>query len=642
MIRLAAARMRYGARVLFDGLDWMVSPADRIGIVGGNGSGKSTLLKILHGTERLDAGSIERQKSIRVGYLPQEGLAFSGRTVFEECLTVFSEAAALERELEHLVERMADVDPSSSDFQAVLDRYEWCSSRFLALDGYTREARVGAVLGGLAFPASDWDKPCEEFSGGWQMRIALAKLLLEKPNLLLLDEPTNHLDLEARNWLESYLASYPHAYVVVSHDRFFLDTTVRKIVHLWNRRAHFYTGNYSNFEAMRDERVQQIRAAYRNQRDRIEQLETFIKRFRYKASKAKQVQSRVKELERMERIEIPPEEKTIHFRFPQPPPSGRVVVELRDFAKSYGDNEVFRRASLRVERGDRIALVGANGAGKSTLIRILAGIEPLTAGIRKVGYRVGIDHFAQDQYRALNPDALLLEDLLGRAPLMGESELRGLLGCFLFSGDDVFKRIRVLSGGERNRYALARLLLQPANFLLLDEPTNHLDLRAKEVLLPALLDFEGTMVFVSHDRYFIDRLANKVVHVGDGDLEVYPGGYEEFLWSRERRAEEASRGASPPVSQELRAALHAAKPSPPRRMNPLKVEQLRVKIGAIEEQIESIEEDCRVLQLELASSGRNHARRRKVLRELEAGQRELQRREDEWAELSEILAAEVP
>ena len=633
--------MRYGARVLFDGLDWMVSPEDRIGIVGGNGSGKSTLLKILHGTERLDVGSIERQKSIRVGYLPQEGLAFSGRTIFDECLTVFSEAAALERELEDLVERMAEVDPSSPDFRAVLDRYEWCSSRFLALDGYTREARVGAVLGGLAFPPSDWDKPCEEFSGGWQMRIALAKLLLDKPNLLLLDEPTNHLDLEARNWLEGYLASYPHAYVVVSHDRFFLDSTVRKIVHLWNRKAHFYTGNYSKFEGMRDERIQQIRAAYRNQRDRIEQLEMFIKRFRYKASKAKQVQSRIKELERMERVEIPPEEKTIHFRFPQPPPSGRVVVELRDVAKSYGQNQVFRRASLRVERGDRIALVGANGAGKSTLIRILAGTEPLTAGIRKVGYRVGIDYFAQDQYRALNPNTVLLEDLLDRAPLMGESELRGLLGCFLFSGDDVFKRIRVLSGGERNRYALARLLLQPANFLLLDEPTNHLDLRAKEVLLPALLGFEGTMVFVSHDRYFINRLANKVVHVGDGELEVFPGGYEEFLWSRERRAEEAKRPASLHVSPELQAAIRAAKPSPPRRMNPLKVEQLRVRISAIEDEIEHIEEDCRVLQIELASSGRNHVRRRKVLQELEAGQRRIRRREDEWAELSEILAAEA-
>ncbi len=633
--------MRYGARVLFDGLDWLVSPGDRVGIVGGNGTGKSTLLKILHGSEPLDAGSIERQKSIRIGYLPQEGLAFSGRTVFEECASVFQEAKALERELDELAERMAVVDTSGPDFQAVLDRYEWCSSRFQALDGYTTEARVGTVLGGLAFPRKDWNRPCDEFSGGWQMRIALAKLLLEKPNLLLLDEPTNHLDLEARNWLESYLESYPHAYIVISHDRFFLDATVRKVVHLWNRKAHLYTGNYSKFEKLRDERLEQIRAAYRNQRDRIEQLEAFISRFRYKASKAKQVQSRIKELEKMERVEIPSEEKTIHFRFPQPPPSGRVVVELRDVAKSYGDNQVFERVSLRVERGDRIALVGANGAGKSTLIRILAGIEPLTAGMRKEGYRVGIDYFAQDQYRALNPDAVLFEDLLGQAPLMGESQLRGLLGCFLFSGDDAFKRIRVLSGGERNRYALARLLLQPSNFLLLDEPTNHLDLRAKEVLLPALLDFDGTMVFVSHDRYFIDRLANKVVHVGDGDLEVFPGGYEEFLWSRERRAADAERPAGKAVSGELRAALRAAEPSMPRRMNPLKVEQLRGRVGAIEEEIESIEEDCRVLQLELASSSRSHARRRKVLQELEAGQRELQRREDEWAQLSEILAAEV-
>jgi ATP-binding cassette subfamily F protein 3 len=473
------------------------------------------------------------------------------------------------------------------------------------------------------------------------MRIALVKLLLEKPNLLLLDEPTNHLDLEARNWLESYLESYPHAYVLISHDRFFLDATVRKVVHLWNGRAHRYTGNYSKFEKMRDERLAQIRAAYRNQRDRIEQLEAFIGRFRYQATKAKQVQSRIKELEKMDPIEIPPEEKTMHFRFPQPPPSGRVVVELRDVAKSYGENQVFESVSLRVERGDRIALVGVNGAGKSTLIRILAGLEPLTAGTRKEGYRVGIDHFAQDQYRALNPDATLLEDLVGHAPLMGESQLRGLLGCFLFSGDDAFKRIRVLSGGERNRYALARLLLRPSNFLLLDEPTNHLDLRAKEVLLPALLDFDGTMVFVSHDRYFIDRLANKVVHVGGGELEVFPGSYEDFLWSRERRVAEAERPAEPAVSGELRAALRAAARPVPRRMNPLRVEQIRGKVGAIEEEIESIEEDCRLLQLELASTGRDHARRRQVLQDLEAGQRELQRREDEWAELSEVLAAEI-
>ena len=633
--------MRYGARVLFDGLDWLVTPADRIGIVGGNGTGKSTLLKILHGTEQLDVGAIERQKNIEIGYLPQEGLAFSGGTVFEECLSVFDEALALEREIEELTHRMAEVDPSGPEYQAVVDRYDWCSTRYLVLDGYTKEAQVGSVLGGLAFPKSDWHRPCEEFSGGWQMRIALAKLLLAKPNLLLLDEPTNHLDLEARNWLEGYLTGYPHAFVLISHDRFFLDATVRKIVHLWNAKAHFYTGNYSKFEGLRDERLEQLRAAYRNQRGRIEQLEAFIGRFRYKASKAKQVQSRIKELERMERIEIPPEEKTIHFKFPQPVASGRVVVELADVSKAYGATRVFDNVSARIERGDRIALVGANGAGKSTLIRILAGIEPLTAGLRKEGYKVGIDYFAQDQYRELNPDAVLFEDLLQHAPLMDDSQLRGLLGCFLFSGDDAFKRIRVLSGGERNRYALARLLLRPSNFLLLDEPTNHLDLRAKEVLLPALLEFDGTLVFVSHDRYFIDRLANKVIHVGGGDLEVFPGGYEEFLWAREQRAEESARPAKRAVSGGLRAALQAAAPVSRRRMNPLKADRIRGRIQAVEREIETLEGNCRNLQVELVSAGANHIRRQKVLADLEERQLEIQRHEDEWAELSERLAAEA-
>ncbi len=632
--------MRYGERILFDELDWLVAPGDRIGVVGGNGSGKSTLLKIIHGSEQLDRGEIERQKNIQVGYLPQEGLTFSGRTVFGECLSVFDEAISLEAEMEELTRKMGEVDPSTLEFQAVMDRYEWCTDRYQALDGYTKEAQVGTVLGGLAFARGDWDRPCEEFSGGWQMRVALAKLLLLKPNVLLLDEPTNHLDLEARNWLEDYLSNYPHAFLLISHDRFFLDATVRKVVHLWNRKAHFYTGNYTKFEKLRDERIAQVRAAYRNQRARIEQVEAFINRFRYQATKAKQVQSRVKELEKLERIEVPPEEKTIRFRFPQPQPSGRVVVELDRVAKSYGDTHVFDDVSLRIERGDRIALVGANGAGKSTLIRILAGTEPLTAGTRKEGYRVGIDYFAQDQYKELDPEAVLLNDLVAHAPLMGESEMRGLLGCFLFSGDDAFKRIGVLSGGERNRYALARLLLRPSNLLLLDEPTNHLDLRAKEVLLPALLEFEGTMVFVSHDRYFIDRLANKVIHIEDGDVEVYPGGYEDFLWSRQRRAEDESERPAP-VSQSEPPPRAARQVPGKRRMNPYRAEKIRVRISAIEDELEGLEEACDKLQAELATAGSDDILRQRVLHELEASQQQMQRHEDEWTELSEQLVAEA-
>ena len=633
--------MRYGDRILFDELDWLVAPGDRIGVVGGNGTGKSTLLKIVHGSEQLDRGEIERQKNIQVGYLPQEGLAFSGRTVFEECRSVFDEAISLEAEMEELTRKMGEVDPSTREFQAVMDRYEWCTDRYQALDGYSKEAQVGTVLGGLAFARSDWDRPCEEFSGGWQMRVALAKLLLMKPNVLLLDEPTNHLDLEARNWLEDYLSNYPHSFLLISHDRFFLDATVRKIVHLWNRKAHFYTGNYTKFEKLRDERIAQVRAAYRNQRARIEQVEAFINRFRYQATKAKQVQSRVKELEKLERIEVPPEEKTIHFRFPQPRPSGRVVVELDTVAKSYGDTHVFDNVSLRIERGDRIALVGANGAGKSTLIRILAGTEPLTAGTRKEGYRVGIDYFAQDQYKELDPDAVLINDLVAHAPLMGESEMRGLLGCFLFSGDDAFKRIGVLSGGERNRYALARLLLRPNNLLLLDEPTNHLDIRAKDVLLPALLEFEGTMVFVSHDRYFIDRLANKVIHIEDGDVEVYPGGYEEFLWSRQRRAEDEPERAAPALVSEAPPPRGARQGARKRRMNPHQAEKIRVRISAIEDEMEGLEEACDKLQAELATAGSDNTLRQRVLHELEASQQQMQRHEEEWTELSEQLVAEA-
>ena len=329
MIQLTGAGKRYGPRILFENTDWLVTPNERAGIVGANGTGKSSLLKVLAGIEGLDSGVITTQKGVTLGYLPQEGLSLSGRTVFAECMTVFADLRALEEEQEHLAHRMAELDPASAEYAQVADRFHQAESEFRARDGYTIEAQVGAVLSGLGFSQRDWKRRTEEFSGGWQMRIALAKLLLEKPNLLLLDEPTNHLDLEARNWLEEYLAAYPYAFVLVSHDRYFLDVTVRKIVELWNKSLHFYTGGYSRYEVLKDERRAQLQAAYENQQDRIQQLEAFINRFRYQATKAKQVQSRIKELEKIERIEIPPEEKTIHFSFPQPKPSGRIVAEFK-------------------------------------------------------------------------------------------------------------------------------------------------------------------------------------------------------------------------------------------------------------------------------------------------------------------------
>ena len=598
MIQLSGAGKRYGHKLLFEGLDWLITPNDRVGIVGANGTGKSTLLKVLAGIETLDYGTIVRAKGISAGYLPQDGLSLSGRTVFAECMSVFSALQSMEQELQQLTASMSELDHASAEYAQVAERFHSLEAQFRARDGYALEAQVGTVLTGLGFRKEDWQRATEEFSGGWQMRIALAKLLLQKPNLLLLDEPTNHLDLETRNWLEEYLANYPNAFILISHDRYFLDVTVKKTVEIWNKRVQFYSGNYEKYLAQREERKTQLESAYRNQREKIEQLEAFINRFRYQATKAKQVQSRIKELERMERIEIPPEEKTIHFRFPQPKPSGRIVAEFKNVAKSYGEKEVFGDVNFMIERRDRVALVGPNGAGKSTLIRMLSNDEPLTAGEYVLGHNAQPDYFAQDQYKVLDPERRMLDDLEEVAPRATTTELRSLLGCFLFSDDEVFKQLGVLSGGERNRYALARMLLRPSNFLLLDEPTNHLDLRAKDVLLNSLQEFSGTVVFVSHDRYFIDKLATRIFEVGNGKVEVFPGNYEDYLWRKQGGASEITASAAeavpttsapePVVTNNGDSAQPASEPKQ-RRMNPIKLRQMKERVGEIEEEITKLE-----------------------------------------------------
>src|SRR5437868_4010202 len=592
MIQLSAAGKRYGHKLLFEGADWMITPRDRVGLVGANGTGKSTVMKILAGLETLDYGSLSTAMGISAGYLPQDGLTLSGQTVFAEAMSVFSDLRDMEQEMEDLTGRMSELDHASPEYDQVADRYHRIQHEFQMRDGYAIEAQVGTVLSGLGFPKEDWHRHTDEFSGGWQMRIALAKLLLQQPNLLLLDEPTNHLDLEARNWLEEYLTNYPHAFVLISHDRYFLDVTVNKIAEIWNKRIQLYTGNYEKFLGQKTQRLEQLQAAFRNQRERIEQLEIFINRFRYTATKAKQVQSRIKELEKMERIEIPQEERTIHFSFPQPKPSGRIVAQFTGVAKSYGQKEVFRDVSFMIERGDRIALVGVNGAGKSTLIKLLAGSEPLTAGEYRLGHNVQFDYFAQDQYKELDQNARMIDDIGRVSPSSRETDLRSLLGCFLFSGDEVFKRIGVLSGGERNRYALLRMLLHPANFLLLDEPTNHLDMRAKDVLLHALSTYTGTVVFVSHDLYFIDKLATRVYEIGSGRVEVYPGNYEDFLWRKQGGAEKLQEQLSESVqrpshdNEHVAAGVHARPDDnvshPTKRLNPIKRKRMQDRSQELE------------------------------------------------------------
>ena len=643
MIQLSSAGKHFGSKVLFEGLDWLLTPGDRIGLVGGNGTGKSTLLKVLAGLETLDDGTLSISKGITRGYLPQDGLALSGRSVLNECLSVFANLFEMEKEMERLTHRMAELDPAGEEYDRVTERYHSLETEFERRDGYALEAQAGAVLNGLGFSRQDQARPTEEFSGGWQMRVALAKLLLIKPNLLLLDEPTNHLDLEARNWLEQYLENYPHAFVLVSHDRYFLDVTVNKILEIWNRHAWFYTGNYDGYLTQKEERKAQLEAAYNNQQERIHHLEVFINRFRYQATKARQVQSRIKELEKIERIELPPEEKTIHFSFPQPPASGRMVAEFRGVAKSYGAKQVFAGVNFVIHRGDRVGLVGVNGAGKSTLIKLLADAEKATAGEIRLGHNVEVDYFAQDQYKALDPEARLIDDIGSVAPaaLSGQTQLRTLLGCFLFSDDEVFKRIRVLSGGERNRYALARMLLRPPNFLLLDEPTNHLDLRAKDVLLEALRKYTGTVVFVSHDRYFIDKLATRIFEIGGGEIRDYPGNYEDYVWQKEGRAArtggqesetkfEASRGGQgKPQEPELRA----------KKLNPILLRQMQERGQELEDQITRAEAEVAACQLGLANfkSAEESIRLSRRIDELRRGLDEKMR---EWEQIA--LALDEP
>ena len=599
MLSLQNAGKRFGPRILFLEANWLIRSREKTALVGANGTGKSTLMKVLAGLETLDYGEMQRTRGMSIGYLPQEGLTLSGRSVFEECLTVFDELREMEHEVERLAGQLAELDHTSSEYDAAAERYSMLQERFHALDGYALDAQVGSVLTGLGFSKEDWTRRTEEFSGGWQMRLALAKLLLAKPNLLLLDEPTNHLDLETRNWLEDYLKNYPFGYILISHDRYFLDVTIDRTVEIWNKRLSTYQGNYTKYLKEKDERRAQLQAAYSNQRQQIEHLEAFINRFRAQATKAKQVQSRIKELEKIERIEVPEEEAVIHFKFPQPPPSGRMVVEAEGLSKSYGAKRVLHDVRFGIERGDRVALVGVNGAGKSTLIRLLIGAEPPTSGQIKLGHNVISEYFAQDQYKVLDGDARMLDDISGAALKVPEVELRSLLGCFLFRGDDVFKPLGVLSGGERNRYALARILVSPSNFLLLDEPTNHLDMRAKDVLLDAHAAFSGTVVFVSHDRYFIDRLATRVLEVEGGTVTSHEGNYEDYLrWkglaidspstesTTKARAPIIDRGSAESADA---AVIDTEAKDRPRRLNPIKQKQMEERCVFLEEETPRIE-----------------------------------------------------
>ena len=541
MIQLVEATKAYGEQVLLREVSWQVGDGDRVGLVGPNGSGKTTFLKILAGLVRPDAGKVVLAKRKRVGYLPQEGLSLEGRTVSGEVRTAFADLLRLRREQEEVAEALA----GTPDQPELVARYGELEEEWQRRGGYEMDTHISEVLSGLGFAAGDQDRPVETFSQGWQMRIALARLLVEANDLVLLDEPTNYLDIEARTWLLGFLARHRGGLVLVAHDRYFLDSVVTRITEIGLGRLGNYPGTYSRYETQRAAEIADLRKRAAEQAAEIERTERFINRFRYQASRARQVQSRVRMLEKIERIEVPPEPPRVALRLPYPPRSGRVLVTLTAVSKAFGANEVFRDVDLVVERGQRLALIGPNGAGKSTLIRLIAGEEGLDSGTRELGHNVRIAYYGPDRHD-LDPTRTVRETMADAAPLAMLPEIRNILGAFLFSGETVEKKTAVLSGGERSRLALARLFLRPANLLLLDEPTNHLDLDAKRALLNALSNYQGTIVFVAHDRYFMDALATRVAAIGGGGAALYWGDYSDYL-ARVRPPEPEAAAPPPPA-----------------------------------------------------------------------------------------------
>jgi ATP-binding cassette subfamily F protein 3 len=549
-----------GQRVL-DAVNWFAADRTCIGLTGLNGAGKSTLLRMIAGEMEADAGEIVLPKGASVGYLPQEVVGASGRTVFEEAMGAFAELHALEAECRRLEDALAEPPFEGPEHDALMTAYHDAREAFDAQARYDLEADTERVLSGLGFRSSDFTRDVGTFSGGWQMRVALAKLLLRRPRVLLLDEPTNHLDLEARTWLEEFLQASESLVILVAHDRYFLDVCVQRITEVSRGRLTDYNCNYTAYLEQREERRAQEAQAYAAQQEEIERTEAFIRRFRYQASKAALVQSRVKQLERMVRL-TPPDghERRVTIRLPEPPRSGRIVVAVEGAVKRYGDISVYEGVDVAIERGSKVALVGPNGAGKSTLLRLLAGVDPLTEGRRTAGHNVRLAYFAQDQSAVLDPNKTVLQEMVAVTPVEMVPRVRDLLGAFLFSGDAVEKEVRVLSGGERNRLALARLLIEPANCLLLDEPTNHLDLTAKEVLLEALRSYEGTVVLVAHDRYILDRLPTEVLEIGHGAAIRHLGNYAEYL--ARKAAAAGAPVAAPVASAPAPRPLAAAEPPP--------------------------------------------------------------------------------
>jgi len=642
LLSLEHISIQFGERVLFKDLSLIIGPHDRIGLVGSNGTGKSTLLKIVAGIIQADAGSLKKARYVTVGYLPQDGMVSSGRSLYHEAETAFDDILEVRQEMEDAHAQMTSNRPESEAYKDALEVFGELQHKLEDLDAFRMKSKIERVLMGLGFSIHDLTRQTEEFSGGWQMRIALAKLLLKEPSVLLLDEPTNHLDIESLMWLEEYLEHYNGAVILVSHDRTFLDSLTLKTVALGAVRPEFYSGNYSFYEKERKLRREQQINAFKNQQKHLEQTQKFIERFRYKATKARQVQSRIKQLEKIEVVEIEGKEEEIHFSFPPPPVSGAVVMELRNLSKRYGDLLVFENLNFSVVRGDRTAVVGVNGAGKSTMSKILAGIEPFQKGERISGHNVSLSYYAQHQAEELDLSKTVLQTVDEVATGEIRTKLRTILGAFLFHGDDVFKSVSVLSGGEKSRLALAKMLLKPANFLIMDEPTNHLDMRSKKILQDALSKYEGTYLIVSHDRSFLDPIINKVAEVGPSGVRTLPGSVSEYLEklkSEKNAAEEVGRapGLRPDAGDKERKRLEAEnRQRLYKKLRPVKLrlEKIEAEISLMEgrkNQIEKIMGDA-----EFYKNGEEARRTALEYRELQTA---LDRAYTSWSDTAGEIAA---
>jgi ATP-binding cassette, subfamily F, member 3 len=588
---LSGVCVSFGERRLLDTVNLTLATGARVALVGPNGSGKSTLMRIMAGQVAPDRGSVVLEKDTRVTYVPQSGVVPAGATLWEEAENAFQRGRDLAAEVTALEERMAALSPESRESDSLLWRHHALREQVEASGYHRREEAMHRVLTGLGFSPDDFGKPCTAFSSGWQMRIALARALMERPDILLLDEPTNYLDIEARDWLEGFLSDFPGGLLLVSHDRYFLDVVVRAVAEIYMSRVSVFSGNYSQYEDARTRELAVIMEHWRRQQEEIAHAEVFIRRFRYQATKARQVQSRITALEKIVRIEVPPVIGSIHFNFPPPPASGRIVLSAEGLAKSYGDHRVFSGVGVTVERGDKLVVVGVNGAGKSTLLRLISGREPPDEGGLKWGAGVVPAFYSQENADAWKSERQVIEELEAAAPTPLIPELRTMLGAFLFRGDDVFKPVSVLSGGEKSRLTLLTLLLRPANLLILDEPTNHLDIASKDVLLRALKAFPGTVIFVSHDRHFISGLATAVLEVKNGGARYLPGDYEYYL-RKVALDQAAAEGEAAPGRPPMQGGAGGAARAAPGLTRPVSTVQLeRQEEKRLKSELRSLEKD---------------------------------------------------